>query len=60
MAGREKPKFDNFTLSDSTFAAFEEMADQQGYGDYQEDWEPWWDCWFAGYCQGAEEWKDGA
>jgi len=38
---------------------FKEFALESGIGlIFQEDWEPWFECWKDGYHTGAEEWND--
>jgi hypothetical protein len=61
MANRMKPKYDSGEvegITDYTFAAFEKWADENDIGVHEEDWGIWFDCWFDGYCKGAEDWKD--
>jgi len=42
---REKPE--DADLWD--WDAFQAHADRNGYGEYTDDWSPWWECWKAGY-----------
>lgn len=42
---REKPEDAEFYGWDK----FELRADEEGYGEYTEDWQAWWECWKAGY-----------
>lgn len=35
--------------------AFELWADQHFVGEGEEDWEPWWECFLAGYEVGEAE-----
>jgi hypothetical protein len=38
-----------------TWEAFELWADTHGIPDEQEDWEPWWECFLAGFEIGLAE-----
>jgi hypothetical protein len=43
----------------SSWPSFVEWATQQGVNLEDEgDWGLWWDCFFTGYLQGAEDWND--
>ena len=35
--------------------AFELLAETRGYGEQQDDWEVWWDCFYAGFEIGLAE-----
>ncbi len=42
----------------SEWAAFEKLADANGYGDHPDDWQPWWECFHAGWVQGCKDTRD--
>lgn len=50
---REKPE--ETSVSDSAWLYFNEMADNEGYGDDPEDWYPWFEVFEAGYIKRMEE-----
>jgi hypothetical protein len=50
---REKPE--NTSVSEDAWLTFNELADDQGYGDLEDDWMAWFIAFEVGFIAGLED-----
>lgn len=42
-------KPEHVLTNDKNWKRFTEYCEENGIGEHEEDWWPWWECWNAGY-----------